>query len=119
MTPFRCALEQEHGDVYPWLVFRGALCTSAAEALDAAHQAPWEQPWQAFGHVSPSLLRRGARRYSERAKLYAWASDTMVSHADFRVFLRGALAPQKSDHLWKLGSLDVSVLNPQPEIVPE
>ena len=90
VTPMRAASDENHIPVQQWLVLKGALTSDNAN-----------------GHTDDAIIRRDIPDADQRTALLEWAMELVAAHKEFkRTFLVGALSPQKSALLWKLGSLD-------------
>ena len=89
-TPMRAASDENHIPVQQWLALKGALTSDNAN-----------------GHTDDAIIRRNIPDADQRTALLEWAMELVTAHKEFkRTFLVGALSPQKSALLWKLGSLD-------------
>ena len=89
-TPMRIVSKEKKIPVQQWLALKGALTSDAAN-----------------GHTDNAIIRRGIPDADQRTALLEWAMELVAAHKEFkRTFLVGALSPQKSALLWKLGSLD-------------
>ena len=89
-TPLKLACREGHASVQHWLILKGALKPTPD------------------GHTDPDIITRDIPQPAIRTALLQWAMEQVAANAEFRrTVLPGTLAaPQKSDHLWKLGSLD-------------
>jgi hypothetical protein len=89
-TPMWSASDENHIPVQQWLALKGALTSDNAN-----------------GHTDDAIIRRNIPDADQRTALLEWAMELVAAHKEFkRTFLVGALSPQKSALLWKLGSLD-------------
>ena len=89
-TPMRAAIDEKRTSVLQWLVLKGALTSDAAD-----------------GHTDKAIIRSAFPETNQRTALLNLAMEQVAANDKFqRTFLVGTLSPQRSAHLWKLGSLD-------------